>query len=98
MLIGLRFFINRVVNLVCVPCPCRPGRLLAVLNRNPGRPRHHFLNGTGELEATSLGGSSPSPWVRLRAFSYRAPLPTTKDEWTEMSVPLADFIPTSFGL
>ena len=34
---------------------------------------------------------------RRVAFSYRAPLPTTKDEWTEVSVPLADFIPTAFG-
>ena len=31
------------------------------------------------------------------AFSYRAPLPTTKDAWTEVTVPLADFIPTAFG-
>jgi NADH dehydrogenase [ubiquinone] 1 alpha subcomplex assembly factor 1 len=34
---------------------------------------------------------------RRMAFSYRAPMPTTKDEWTEVKVPLADFIPTSFG-
>jgi NADH dehydrogenase [ubiquinone] 1 alpha subcomplex assembly factor 1 len=34
---------------------------------------------------------------RRMAFSYRAPLPTTKDEWTEVKVPLADFIPTAFG-
>ena len=34
---------------------------------------------------------------RRRAFSYRAPLPTTRDEWTEVRVPLADFIPTAFG-
>jgi len=34
---------------------------------------------------------------RRMAFSYRAPLPTMKDEWTEVKVPLADFIPTSFG-
>ena len=34
---------------------------------------------------------------RRMAFSYRAPLPTTKDEWAEVSVPLADFIPTAFG-
>ena len=34
---------------------------------------------------------------RRTAFSYRAPLPTTKDEWTEVSVPLVEFIPTSFG-
>ena len=34
---------------------------------------------------------------RRVAFSYRAPLPTTKDEWTEASVPLDEFIPTSFG-
>ncbi len=32
---------------------------------------------------------------RRMAFSYRAPLPTTKDEWTE--VPLGEFIPTAFG-
>ncbi len=31
------------------------------------------------------------------AFSYRAPLPTTKDEWKAVRVPLADFIPTAFG-
>jgi monofunctional biosynthetic peptidoglycan transglycosylase len=34
---------------------------------------------------------------RRMAFSYRAPLPTKKDEWTEKAVPLADFIPTAFG-
>ena len=34
---------------------------------------------------------------RRMAFSYRAPLPTTKDEWTEVSIPLTDFIPTAFG-
>ena len=34
---------------------------------------------------------------RRMAFSYRAPLPTTKDEWTEVRVPLDDFIPTAFG-
>ena len=34
---------------------------------------------------------------RRMAFSYRAPLPTTEDEWTEVAVPLADFIPTAFG-
>jgi len=34
---------------------------------------------------------------RRRAFSYRAALPTTKDEWTEVRVPLADCIPTAFG-
>jgi len=34
---------------------------------------------------------------RRMAFSYRAPLPTTKDEWTEVSVPLEDFIPTALG-
>jgi NADH dehydrogenase [ubiquinone] 1 alpha subcomplex assembly factor 1 len=35
--------------------------------------------------------------TRRMAFSYRAPLPTTKDQWTEVSVPLDEFIPTSFG-
>lgn len=34
---------------------------------------------------------------RRMAFSYRAPLPTTKDEWTEVKVPLDEFIPTAFG-
>lgn len=34
---------------------------------------------------------------RRTAFSYRAPLPTTKGEWTEVRVPLVDFVPTSFG-
>ena len=34
---------------------------------------------------------------RRMAFSYRAPLPTMKDEWTEVSVPLDEFIPTAFG-
>jgi len=34
---------------------------------------------------------------RRMAFSYRAPLPTTRDEWTEVSVPLQEFIPTAFG-
>jgi len=34
---------------------------------------------------------------RRRAFSYRAPLRTTRNEWTEVRVPLEDFIPTAFG-
>jgi len=34
---------------------------------------------------------------RQMAFSYRAPLPTAKGEWREVEIPLADFIPTSFG-
>ena len=34
---------------------------------------------------------------RRMAFSYRAPLPTMRDEWMEVSVPLDEFIPTSFG-
>jgi monofunctional biosynthetic peptidoglycan transglycosylase len=34
---------------------------------------------------------------RRMAFSYRAPLPTKKDEWTEVRVPLEEFIPTAFG-
>jgi NADH dehydrogenase [ubiquinone] 1 alpha subcomplex assembly factor 1 len=34
---------------------------------------------------------------RRMAFSYRAPLRTTRNEWTEVRVPLADFIPTAFG-
>ncbi|MGB8854334.1 MAG: CIA30 family protein [Pirellulales bacterium] len=34
---------------------------------------------------------------RRMAFSYRAPLPTTKDKWTEVRIPLEDFIPTAFG-
>jgi NADH dehydrogenase [ubiquinone] 1 alpha subcomplex assembly factor 1 len=34
---------------------------------------------------------------RRMAFSYRATLPTTEDEWTQVEIPLADFIPTAFG-
>jgi NADH dehydrogenase [ubiquinone] 1 alpha subcomplex assembly factor 1 len=34
---------------------------------------------------------------RRRAFSYRAPVLTTKDEWRKVEIPLADFIPTAFG-
>jgi monofunctional biosynthetic peptidoglycan transglycosylase len=34
---------------------------------------------------------------RRMAFSYRAPLPTVKDEWTEVAVPLNELVPTSFG-
>lgn len=34
---------------------------------------------------------------RRMAFSYRAPLPSTKDEWREVQIPLAGFIPTAFG-
>jgi len=34
---------------------------------------------------------------RRMAFSYRAPLRTTRNEWTEVRVPLANFIPTAFG-
>lgn len=34
---------------------------------------------------------------RRMAFSYRAPLPTTKDEWREVEITLADFVPTAFG-
>jgi len=34
---------------------------------------------------------------RRMAFSYRTALPTMRDEWTEVSVPLDEFIPTSFG-
>ncbi|MFM8702666.1 MAG: CIA30 family protein, partial [Planctomycetia bacterium] len=34
---------------------------------------------------------------RQMAFSYRASLPTAKGEWREVEIPLADFIPTSFG-
>lgn len=34
---------------------------------------------------------------RRMAFSYRAPLPTNQGEWTMVSVPLVEFIPTAFG-
>jgi NADH dehydrogenase [ubiquinone] 1 alpha subcomplex assembly factor 1 len=34
---------------------------------------------------------------RRMAFSYRAPLPTKRGEWTEVSMPLAEFTPTAFG-
>jgi len=34
---------------------------------------------------------------RRMAFSYRAALPTEKDQWQEIHVPLGQFEPTSFG-
>jgi NADH dehydrogenase [ubiquinone] 1 alpha subcomplex assembly factor 1 len=34
---------------------------------------------------------------RRMAFSYRAALPTAKDEWVTVSVPLQNFVPTAFG-
>jgi monofunctional biosynthetic peptidoglycan transglycosylase len=34
---------------------------------------------------------------RRMAFSYRAGLPTEKDQWQEIHVPLSQFEPTSFG-
>jgi len=34
---------------------------------------------------------------RQMAFSYRTALPTAKNGWTEVAVPLEEFIPTSFG-
>lgn len=34
---------------------------------------------------------------RRMAFSYRAPLPTAKDAWQDVEIPLATFIPTAFG-
>jgi NADH dehydrogenase [ubiquinone] 1 alpha subcomplex assembly factor 1 len=33
----------------------------------------------------------------LIAFSYRATVPTKKDEWVEVKVPLDEFVATSFG-
>ncbi|MEQ9410508.1 MAG: CIA30 family protein [Fuerstiella sp.] len=34
---------------------------------------------------------------RRTAFSYRAAFQTKKDEWTEITVPLSQFVATSFG-
>ena len=34
---------------------------------------------------------------RRAAFSYRAGFQTTKDQWTEVSIPLSEFVATSFG-
>jgi monofunctional biosynthetic peptidoglycan transglycosylase len=34
---------------------------------------------------------------RRMASSYRAPIPTTKDQWTEIAIPMRDFVETSFG-
>lgn len=50
------------------------------------------VRGDGRAYVLNLSTKS-----RRTAFSYRAPLPTTKDEWTEAKVPLADFVPTAFG-
>ncbi len=36
------------------------------------------------------------PSLRI-AYSYRAPLPTTADQWIEVKIPLADCAATSFG-
>ena len=50
------------------------------------------VNGDGREYVLNLYTTS-----RRMAFLYRAPLPTTKNEWREVSIPLADFIPTAFG-
>jgi monofunctional biosynthetic peptidoglycan transglycosylase len=34
---------------------------------------------------------------RMRAFSFRAPLPTRAGEWIEVAIPLDRFVATSFG-
>lgn len=34
---------------------------------------------------------------QLRAFSYRAMLPSIRDEWTETRLPLGQFVATQFG-
>jgi putative membrane-bound dehydrogenase-like protein len=59
----------------------RPGDTIVV--RVKGDGREYVLN----LYTTS----------RRMAFSYRTPLPTTKDEWRELRVPVSEFIPTAFG-
>jgi hypothetical protein len=45
------------------------------------------------------GPDSAQKWqaVNDNVMGGRAPLPTTRDEWTEVSVPLEEFIPTAFG-
>lgn len=50
------------------------------------------VNGDGRDYVVNLYTKS-----RRMAFSYRAPLPTTKNEWREVAIPLVDFIPTAFG-
>jgi monofunctional biosynthetic peptidoglycan transglycosylase len=50
------------------------------------------VNGDGREYVLNLYTKS-----RRMAFSYRAALPTAKDEWREVEIPLADFIPTAFG-
>jgi NADH dehydrogenase [ubiquinone] 1 alpha subcomplex assembly factor 1 len=55
----------------------------AIVVRVKGDGREYVLN----LYTTS----------RRMAFSYRAPLPTARDQWVEVRVPLEDFIPTAFG-
>ncbi|MFO0879746.1 MAG: CIA30 family protein [Gemmataceae bacterium] len=66
------------------------------------RVRKLGLNRGGALVARVRGDGReysmnlyvPRPLV---AFSYRAPLPTKKDEWIEVELPLEKFQATSFG-
>ena len=59
----------------------RPGDSLVVRVRGDGR--EYMVNAY--------------PKNARMAFSYRAPLPTIAGEWTDVVIPLADFVPTSFG-
>jgi hypothetical protein len=73
----------------------RPARLCAaILDRRDTIPAPPFSTAVNNGREYVLNLYTKS---RRTAFSYRAPLPTTKDEWTEVAIPLEDFIPTSFG-
>jgi len=50
------------------------------------------IRGDGREYTLNLYTNKP-----LVAFSYRAPVPTKKDEWIEVKVPLDKFEATSFG-
>jgi monofunctional biosynthetic peptidoglycan transglycosylase len=50
------------------------------------------VRGDGREYQFNLYGSE-----RMRAFSYRAPLPTRAGEWIEVEIPLDRFVATSFG-
>ena len=52
------------------------------------------IRARGDGRTYSLNLYTPA---RRMAFSYRASFETVKDEWVEVSIPVEDFVATSFG-